>query len=343
MMTTTMRLYLALLLFTGVVLGRVEAQDARAARVDDRIISLSEAEAFLGDKLLRLKTDEYALRVAALNEFIDQLLLAREAERRGIDVAELVKTEVTERISPITDADTQAALLFAQRGNVQTLQDPVVRSSLEELRGRRVAQRRREYLMTLRRQHSTSIDLEPPRLTKQVIGGHSTGEATASVSIVVFSDFQCPYCSTLDGSLRRILKEYGASVRLTAKQFPLPNHPQAAKAAEAALCAGEQGRYWSMHENLFTEQSLVAREQFSEIAKRSGLDVPQFETCASAHKYVGAVAQDMADARAIGINSTPTLFINGLMIVGAKPYEALREVIDAELRPGVDGVSPKRP
>jgi predicted DsbA family dithiol-disulfide isomerase len=320
------------LLFAHILLAtHASAQRAVVALVDGRPVLESELDSLVGDKLLRLRTEEHALRMVVLNEHLDLLLLSREADKRGTSPSELLKKEVDERVAPVTEREAQAVLDSVTKTNDQLTEGLALRGVMEDIKRRRMAKLRSELLVSLRQRYPTKITLEPPRLTQTVGGGQRRGAANAPVSILVFSDFQCPYCTDLDASLRRIVNEYGTQVQMIAKQFPLPAHRQAASAAEAALCAADQRRYWEMHETLFSTQNLVAQGQFSELARRAGLDIQQFEGCMNAHKFFGEVAHDIVDARAVGVNSTPTTFINGLMVVGAKPYEILKETINTEI------------
>lgn len=323
---------IALVCIHALLLTHASAQETVVAVVDGRAVQSAELDALMGDRLLRLKTDEHVVRMAALNEYLDQLLISREAEKRAMSVAELLRREVIEHVPPVTEAEAHAVLDSSPRANEPAAEGQAVRAVMEDIKRRRTAKRRSEFLAALRQQFPTQIKLEAPRLTQPIAGGHSKGPAASPVSIVVFSDFQCPYCSNLDASLRRIGKEYGAQVRITSKQFPLPAHRQASKAAEAALCAADQARYWEMHEMLFTDQGAVAEEQFSELARRVGIDVHLFENCMNTHGSVGELSRDITEARSVGVSSTPTLFINGLLVVGAKPYEVLSEMVNTEIR-----------
>jgi protein-disulfide isomerase len=149
---------------------------------------------------------------------------------------------------------------------------------------------------------------------------------------VEFSDFQCPYCGQLAATLKRIEKEYPTAVRVTFKQFPLPMHPQAAMAAEASLCAADQGRFWEMQDILFANQNLLSDSQMNVLAARAGVETREFERCLGNHLFRDAVSQDRAEAASLGLNGTPTLFINGRLSAGARPYEVLREMVEEELK-----------
>jgi len=152
------------------------------------------------------------------------------------------------------------------------------------------------------------------------------------VTIVEFSDFECPYCSRVIPALEQVLDTYGDQVRLVFRQFPLNNiHPNAQKAAEASLCANDQGKFWEMHDLMFKEQRSLELEQLKEKAARLELDVEAFNECVDSSKYAEAVMSDQEAASRVGVSGTPALFINGRFLSGAQPYEQLAVVIDAEL------------
>ena len=163
-------------------------------------------------------------------------------------------------------------------------------------------------------------------------GFPSRGPENAPVTIVEFSDFECPYCSRVVPTLEQIIETYGDRVRLVFRQFPLNNiHPNAQKAAEASLCANDQGKFWEMHDLMFKEQKSLELEQLKEKAARLELDVEAFNGCLDSSKYADVVMSDQESASQIGVSGTPALFINGRFLSGAQPYEQLSAVIDEEL------------
>lgn len=158
------------------------------------------------------------------------------------------------------------------------------------------------------------------------------GPKDAKVTIVEFSDYQCPFCERFyQQTLPELLKDYGDKVRFAFKDFPLPMHPDAQKAHEAAHCAGEEGKYWEMHDMLFDNRSNLGVEALKRYARNLGLNASKFNTCLDTGKYEKSVKDDMRVARSVGVNGTPTFFINGQRLVGAQPPEAFKDKIDAIL------------
>jgi protein-disulfide isomerase len=161
----------------------------------------------------------------------------------------------------------------------------------------------------------------------------SRGNAAAPVTIIEYSDFQCPYCRQASPTLRRIQDTYGDKVRVVWKDFPLTEiHPQAFKAAEAAHCAGEQGRYWEYHDRLFSNQAALQIDALKAHAAEMKLDNGRFATCLDTSKFAERVRDGVASGTRLGVTSTPTLYINGRMLAGAYPYETIAAIIDEELQ-----------
>jgi protein-disulfide isomerase len=152
------------------------------------------------------------------------------------------------------------------------------------------------------------------------------------VTIVEFSDFQCPYCSRLTPTLEQVMSKYGNKVRIVFRQFPLPIHDKAAKAAEAALCANEQGKFWEMHDAMFKDQGGLAVDGLKTKAATLGLNAQSFNSCLDSGKETPAVQADLKAGQQAGVQGTPAMFVNGRFINGAQPYETIAGIIDDELK-----------
>lgn len=160
------------------------------------------------------------------------------------------------------------------------------------------------------------------------------GNDDAKVSIVVFSDFECPFCSKLLPSLEEALETYGDDVSVTFKQMPLPFHAAADAAARASLAAGEQGKFWEMHDALFAHPTEVRGQDFRALAERIDLDVDRFEKDMADPEIAATVARDIEDAKALGIRGTPSMIVGDQLVVGAQPVAKILEVIDAQMSAG---------
>ncbi len=158
------------------------------------------------------------------------------------------------------------------------------------------------------------------------------GPASAPVTVVAWSDFQCPFCSRAVPTVRQIEDAYKGKVRIAFKQFPLPFHDKAHLAAEAALAANEQGKFWQMHDKLFANQQALDRPSLEKYAQELGLDMAKFKAALDSGKFKDKVDAEDKEGAAFGVTGTPTFFINGTRLVGAQPFDAFKAAIDKELK-----------
>jgi protein-disulfide isomerase len=177
---------------------------------------------------------------------------------------------------------------------------------------------------------------QAPQFTRYDIpfeGFPSQGPVDAPIVIVEFSDFQCPFCKRFqDETAAQLLAAYPDQIRFVYRHLPLTSiHPEAFPSAEASMCANEQDAFWDFHDRIFENQDRLGRELYLRIAADLDLDAVTFEECLNSGKYKDAIQQDMDFALNLGVQSTPTFFINGLAIVGAQPLEAFKQIIDLEL------------
>jgi protein-disulfide isomerase len=158
------------------------------------------------------------------------------------------------------------------------------------------------------------------------------GAKDAKVTIVVFSDFECPFCGRVEPTLKRLLDEHAKDVRIVWKHQPLPMHPQAMPAALASEAAREQGKFWEMHDRMFANQQDLGAATLERYAKELGLDVARFKKAAASEKAKGRIEEDQRLGGSVGANGTPTMFFNCRQVVGAQPYERMAPVLDEELK-----------
>lgn len=153
----------------------------------------------------------------------------------------------------------------------------------------------------------------------------------ALITVAVFSDYQCPYCARADATLQQVAEAYGDRVRIVMKQMPLPMHAHARQAAVAALAAGDQGKYWEMHERLFANRQALDPVSLERHAQELGLDVARFKQSLADPAHQARIQQDLAEAAALGIRGTPAFFINGRQLLGARPAAAFQQALEQEL------------
>ena len=176
------------------------------------------------------------------------------------------------------------------------------------------------------------IELDPPRTPVAVDDDDpALGPAAAPIAIVEYSDFQCPYCQQLTGTIERLQAAYGDDVRLVFKDYPLPNHAQAFKAAEAGHCAHEQDKFWELHDTMFANQDALAVEDLKRHAGALGMDQAAFDACLDSGRHAARVNGNLREGQEHGVQSTPTVFINGRTVLGAAPYVLFEQIIEEEL------------
>jgi protein-disulfide isomerase len=158
------------------------------------------------------------------------------------------------------------------------------------------------------------------------------GSADAPVTIIEFSDFECPYCQKWENEVYpKLMANYANKVRFVYRNFPLNGHASAVPAAEASLCANEQGQFWAYHDKLFSLQLPLETTSYTQYAADLGLDLTKFADCMNTHRYQSVIKADVEFASNLGVDQTPTFFINGLAVLGAQSYEFFQKVIDQEL------------
>jgi protein-disulfide isomerase len=307
------------------------------AEVAGRQITLKEVDAkweeFDAAERARVTQLLYQNRRNMLDQVVGEILIEDAAKAAKLAVDAYVAQDAAKRAVPVTEAEVvQFFEANRERAQGRTLEQ--LRGQIKDFLDSQRRQQARAQLVEELKAKSTGVKvmLDPPRYTVATTAADPVrGVAAAPVTIIEFSDYQCPFCARVNPTLERVRQTYGDKVKIVFKDFPLPNHAQAPKAAEAAHCAGEQGKYWEMHDRLFGDQRALEVPKLKESAVAIGLDGARFGQCLDSGKHAGRVAAGTAQGEAMGVNSTPTLYINGRPLIGAQPFEAFKLVIDEEL------------
>ena len=282
-------------------------------------------------------TDLYDQRRGLLDELISRRLLEEEAKAKGKTVDQWYQTEYMTSVPEPSDAEAKA---FYEEHKAQVPPG----QSFEDLKGRiketvrqqKLREGMGKMLDDLKSRHHVQVSLQVPDLPRIDVEakGPSRGPTSAPVTIVEFSDFQCPYCGREYPVIERLMKEYDGRLRLVFRHYPLDFHPFAQKAAEAAACAQDQGKFWELHDKMFTNQTKLAVTDLKGYAKSLGMDPTKFDKCLDNGEKKALVDEDMKAGSAAGVSGTPAFFINGIFINGAQPYEHMKQAVDRELRKG---------
>jgi protein-disulfide isomerase len=313
-------------------------KNAPVAEVNGKIVTMADLETMLAPQLQKIEQQRQQLLEQGLDRLVEQKLMETEAAARGIDVLALQQAEIQAKIGEVTDADVSSWYQENQarvQGRPLEQIAPQIKQFLTQTRGQEVQE---AFIKSLRAKYKTRILMDVARTEVAEKGSPAKGGPVGSpVTIIEFSDFQCPFCSRVNPSIAQAKETYGDKLRVVFRQFPLNIHPLAPKAAEAALCANEQGKFWEMHDALFADQQKLTVPDLKATAARIGVDAAKFDACLDGGAMAQVVSRDMADGMAAGVSGTPALFVNGRFINGAVPYEELAKVINDELsRKGIE-------
>jgi protein-disulfide isomerase len=279
----------------------------------------------------KLENQMYEVRRNGAEELISEYLLEQTAQPQGLTRDQLLQREVDSKVGQVTDKEVEQ-FYAANQARIRKPLDEVRPQLLNYLQQNKLTEARRVYLKGLRDKAQVKMYLTPPIVEVSAEGAPFKGPVNAPITIVEFSDFQCSYCKRVVNVLEQVLERYPDQVKLAFRDFPIATiHPHAAKAAEAAHCAAEQGKFWEFHDLLFEKQDTIPTADFAEHAKALGLEVTAFQTCLDGRKYHEKVERNYAAGVKAGVSGTPAFFINGRLLSGAQPLEAFKTVIDEEL------------
>ena len=278
----------------------------------------------------KLEQQMHGLRSQALGSAIAAKLLEDEAKRREMTVQEFVEVEVEPKIGSPTNKEV-SDFYNEQKDKIGKPLKEVRDEIARVLRQQKATAHLNELVAALRTGSEIEIHLDPPRLPVELAEARQRGPADAPVTIVEFSDFQCPFCRKVQPVLSELREEYQDRVRWVFKDLPLTDiHPEAVRAAQAARCAGEQDKFWEYRAKLF-EQDLFTDATYTEVAEVTEVDPEPLMECLNSGKYQRPVAIEALEARNLGIEGTPAILVNGILLTGARAIESYRSIIEQEL------------
>ena len=317
------------------------ANDTPVAMIDGEIIRMRDLDAYSQSqdprKVFQLNQQLYEFRQKMLDTMLGERLLSMEARTANVTVEQIVAQKAI--VQRVTEAEI---LEMFNRANLQpnpgypqvdlATARPMIARVLED---RKKAEARARYVEQLKAKarkagKPIATNLQPPR---QAITVAKTDPARGAgkVEVVEFSDFECPYCRQVEPVLRSILTQFDGRIKLVWKDFPLPDHQFAQSAAEAARCAGDQGKFWQYHDVLFANQQALASEDLKKHADTLGLEPRAFSQCLDGGKYRALITGALQAAAPYVVLATPTVFINGRMVMGVAPQETYARIISEEL------------
>ena len=305
-----------------------------AAAVGGEQISEKELEAGIESDIYDAEMKVFDIRFAKLQALLLEKFMNQDPNKKGLSNDEFLNKFIAKDIK-VSDADMEKFIKERQIPKDQL--NPEIRERIKqflEMEAKKTAVEK--WVADKTKKSPVEVYLKKPQrpvFDVNIKDAPFKGGSDAKVTIVEYSDFQCPFCAKGAVVIGEVEKKYGKKVKVAFKNFPLPFHSQARLAAEAAQCANEQGvkYFWSLHDAMFADQSKLDKDNLLASAKKIGLKEAEFKTCLEATKYKAVIDTDMAEGQKIGIKSTPSFFVNGKLINGAQPLEVFSEVIDEEL------------
>jgi predicted DsbA family dithiol-disulfide isomerase len=322
-------LAIALLTSPSLVLASDQMNSEPVAYIDDAPVTMKAVAVTIQNKLLRLAGERYWLERRAAQQYVDRVVLAEEASKRGLTEEELLCVEVDAKVRVATAEEIAAAVRSRPRDE---------EAATSELRAKQqitreaTAGRLTDFMNELRAEHHVHIVIDPPRVATPCANCPTRGPASAPVRIDEFSDFQCPYCSRMAVILDQVLEVWPDQIQIVFHDFPLVMHHDAIRASLAGRCALRQDRFWPMHDAMFAHQTSLSPKDLRYRAEEAQLDLVEFDRC-MAIADANLVKPSLDAGIALDISGTPTIFINGIRATGAS-IDEIEALIDEELSVG---------
>lgn len=286
----------------------------------------------LAPRLKKCESEVLKMKEPVLNQMIEKKLLEQAAAKEGKSIEKYIEDYLAKNLTPPTEEEINKYYEFSKKNGEEKALSEIKEQLVNFINENKKNGLRMRLLANLRDNAAIDIKFEKPRVEIAIGKSPSIGPEDAPVTIVEFSDFQCPYCGRVRQTVREIIEAYPKEVRYVFKDNPLPFHRNAPKAHEAAHCAGEQGKYWEMNKLLFENQNALTVSDLKSYAKKVGLNTDKFNKCLDGSKYAEMVAKGLSEGEAAGASGTPAFFINGLFLSGAQPFASFKEIIESELK-----------
>ena len=302
--------------------------DSVVAVVNGAKVTQGDLEQKHSANLFQARNKYYEEERKVLDQYIDELIIQQAAQKEGLTPEELLKRH-TESAGGVDPSD-EALRVYYEGLDTSESFDSVKDKIREYLKQRRINKARTAYLQSLKAAAKVEVDLAAPRAETSMKDVAIRGAKDAKVTVVEFADFECPYCQQMEPKLEKLQKEFEGKLAFAYKDFPLPMHSHAQKAAEAAHCAGEQGKFWEYHDLLFSNHKLDIAG-LKETARTLNLNGEAFDKCLDTGAMAAAVKVNLDEATTLSLGGTPGFFINGRYLEGNLPYEALQKAVVEEL------------
>lgn len=306
------------------------SSEATVIEIDGIKFTLADLEQKQPTALFQARNAFYEAERKALEEFADSYVLEKQAQKEHLTLTQLLDLHVNKATGP--DPSDDALRVYYEGLETNETFEAVRGKILDHIREKRISRAKKAYVQNLRDQVKVTILLTPPRMMLSLTDSPTRGAAVgAPVTLIEFADYECAYCQQAESDLLKLEAEFKGKMIFAFKDLPLPMHAHAEKAAEAAQCAGLQGKYWEFHDALFESKELDL-SQLKTRARQLGLDSTAFDECLDSGQRAKAIQQTIEDAQRLGLNGTPSFFLNGHFISGTMKYEQFRQMIEDELK-----------
>jgi len=314
------------LLSTGSMVAQTDTGEV-VASVGGVKVTMKELEQEESSKLLSAHYTYYQAEQKALDALIDKRLMEQKAKSEGLTLEQLIDRDIK---SQVKDPSEDQMKVYYEGLETDQPYEAVRSKVLDKIRDLRTNKAIATYVKALRTQTEVYVTLAPPSAIVDTKNGERLGPEKAPVTLVEFADYECPYCQKVAVDLRKLQAEFGDKLNFTFKDFPLPMHARAEKAAEASRCAGKQGKFWEFHDEIFHSKGLDL-EQLKAEARVLKLDGTEFDKCLDTGAEAEVVERDRKEGMRLGLSGTPAFFINGHFMSGAMDYATLHQVVEQQL------------
>jgi protein-disulfide isomerase len=309
---------------------------APVAKVGHTILTEDDLRKDMGMNLYQVENQLYMTKKNWVDQKAKTIIFGQAAKEAGISLPAWQAREIDGKITPPNQQEIdQWAPRFGVQGSTVPPSDAQYKAMKEQatqyLSQQKRTQRENDLYQQLAQKSSIELFFTKPEAPHIDVtytkDSPVKGPKDAPVTIIEFTDFQCPWCKRSQDSVKATEQAYGNKIKFVDRMFPLTSiHPRAMPSAEAAYCAKEQGKYWEFREKLFASQTMSDAD-FKQFAKEEGLNEKKFDACMNSHKYAAQVQSDMADGQRFGVQGTPTFFVNGIQT----GFPQLQETVKGEL------------
>lgn len=312
--------------FTNVVCRAAEQTSSVVAVVGGTALTHEDLER-QSAKLLQARYQYYLAEKDALDSLIEDQLLKNQALKEHITTDQLIDREVSKKVTDPTE--DQLEVYYEGLQTDKPFAD-VRTEILQTIRQMRATKLRANYIRTLRAKTDVEVVLATPAVSVPLGDAPQRGPADALVTVIEFADYECPYCQQVNSDLKKLQSDFAGKLTFAFKDFPLPMHAHSEKAAEAAHCAGAQGKFWEYHDLIFEKKSFELNS-LKESAREVGLNGTTFDQCLASGAQSAAVKKDLVQGQTLGLTGTPSFFVNGHFISGAVSYTTLRAMVEQQI------------